>query len=255
MKYIQDDFKIAQVNKLTENIVEFYIDCPLVADVATSGQFVHILCGDLTLRRPISICEILKEKGQLRIVFEIKGKGTQWLAERREGDVINMLAPIGRGFNITPDKKAVIIGGGIGVIPMLDVAKNCSADACAILGFRNKQAVILEEDYKNAGVSVEITTDDGSYGKHGFVTDVLKDYIKNQKIDVIYACGPTPMLKAVSAIANESDIECYVSLEERMGCGIGACLACACKTKDANGEHYKHVCKDGPVFNSKEIEF
>ena len=255
LKYIQDDFKLAQVNFLTDNIVEFYIDCPQVADMATSGQFVHILCGDLTLRRPISICEILKDKGQLRIVFEIKGKGTKWLSERRAGDVINMLAPLGRGFKIESGKKAVIVGGGIGVIPLLDVAKNCASDARAILGFRNEQAVILEQDYKNAGVGVAVTTDDGSYGRHGFVTEVLKEYIAEGNVDVIYACGPTPMLKAVANIANEADIECYVSLEERMGCGIGACLACACKTKDANGEHYKHVCKDGPVFSSKEVEF
>ena len=255
MKYIQDDFKISKINALTDKIFEIYIDSPEIAGIASSGQFLHILCGELMLRRPISICEILKDEGKVRIVFEVKGQGTKWLSERRAGESINILGPLGNGFEYFEGKKAVFVGGGIGVMPLLDIAKKYAENSHVILGFRSKSNVILEDDYNHSGASIEIATDDGSYGRRGFVTACLADYIKENSCDVIYACGPAVMLKAVADISKQSGIECYISLEERMGCGIGACLVCACKTRDEAGEHHKHVCKDGPVFNAQEIVF
>lgn len=253
MKYVQQDFKITSVKKLGETVFDFTVSAPEITERAVAGQFVNILCGAKTLRRPISICGIDRENGLLRIVFEIRGEGTKWLSERQAGEYINILGPLGKGFNAElQGSDAVVVGGGIGTPPMLEAAKLFSGEADAILGFRSESAVILENDFRKACKNVTVTTDDGSYGVHGFVTDVLRERLK-KPCTAVLACGPTPMLKAVAAVAEENGVECFVSLEERMGCGIGACLVCACKTKGEKGEGYSHVCKNGPVFNAKEV--
>ncbi len=254
MKYLQGIYKIIEKTALSDTCFSFVIDCPEVAKISKAGQFVHILPKGKFLRRPISICQIDYEKGTLRIVYEIRGEGTQELSELNIGDDIDMIAPCGNGFEIFDNaKKIVLVGGGIGTPPMLGLSDIYNEKAVAICGFRNKDAVILEDDFKSNNSKTIICTDDGSYGIKGFVTDSLKAECANGDVDMICACGPTPMLKAVSAIAQENNIECFVSLEERMGCGIGACLVCACKTKDENGEKMSHVCKNGPVFNAKEV--
>lgn len=253
MKYIQDDFKILTVNKLNSAAFDFTIEAPEIAERAKAGQFVNILCDGKTLRRPISLCGIDKSKGTIRIVFEVRGEGTLWLSERKEGDIINVLGPLGNGF--PADEKyenVVFVGGGIGVPPLLETSKVYGKKADAILGFRSKSALILEDDFKEVCENVYVTTDDGSYGHHGFVTDILKERLE-KPCDAVFACGPGPMLKNVAAMAEAKGIPCFVSLEERMGCGIGACLVCACKTKEKDGEHYRHVCKNGPVFDSREV--
>lgn len=207
-----------------------------------------------TLRRPISICGIDKSKGTLRIVFEVRGNGTKELSETQTGELIDMIAPLGNGFTLNDDiKKVVLIGGGIGTPPMLPLAEIYGEDATVITGFRNASAIILQDDFKKTGAKTILCTDDGSTGIKGLVTNPLEDILKSEKVDLICACGPTPMLKAITKLADTFNVECQVSLEERMGCGIGACLVCACKINKNGEEQMLHVCKNGPVFNSKEV--
>jgi dihydroorotate dehydrogenase electron transfer subunit len=256
MAYTQGLYPIISKKNLAKNVFDFTISCPEIAAEAVPGQFVHIKAKGFQLRRPISICGIDKEKGTLRIVFEIRGSGTDQIAQLNPGDQIDLLAPLGNGYTLLePGKKVVVIGGGIGVPPLLQTAAHYGKNATAILGFRSASAVILKEDFEKAGAKVILCTDDGTAGIHGFVTSALDELLKTEKPDLICACGPMPMLKIVAGMAEEQGIDCEISLEERMACGVGACLGCACKTKKNGVEGYSHVCKNGPVFNSKEVVF
>lgn len=254
--YTQGKYPIVEKKAIAKGIFDFVISCKEVADAAECGQFVHIAADGFSLRRPISICEIDRDKGTVRIVFEVRGKGTEKISELRKGDLIDMLAPLGKGFKILEKgKKAICVGGGIGTPPMLAVAKEYGENATVISGFRNASTAILQDDFKALGSSVILCTDDGSAGRKGFVTEALADCIKAEKPDIIYACGPDAMLRAVAEIARDNGVYCQVSLEERMGCGVGACLVCACKTVKDGREYFAHVCKDGPVFSSEEVIF
>ncbi len=249
MKYDTAYAKLIKKEETAENIFDFVLECPQLAEKAKAGQFAHIAVPGKTLRRPISICDA--DERNIRIVFQIKGEGTEILSKSKVGDFIDILAPLGHGFDIPKGKRIAFVGGGIGVPPMLFSAKQAD-DAVAVLGFRNKKAVILTEDFKKVCSEVFVATDDGSFGIHGFTSDILRNIIND--IDMVYACGPMPMLKVIAEICKEHNKPCQVSLEERMGCGIGACLVCACKTldKDGNIEH-SHVCKKGPVYNAEEV--
>ena len=252
--YTQNKFRIVSKRAIGRDIYSFEIYCPDVAQAAVPGQFVHIRANGFTLRRPISIAGI--SETTLRIVFEIRGEGTAEIAKLNEGDLIDMLAPLGHGFTISDKfKKVVLIGGGIGTPPMLPLAKYYGEKAAAICGFRNASAVILQEDFKKAGAETILCTDDGSMGIHGFVTEPLRELAAKGGIDAVYACGPMPMLKNIAAICKENGIYCEISLEERMACGIGACLGCACRTVRNDEEYFAHVCKDGPVFKAEEVLF
>lgn len=232
------------------------LHAPVIAALAQPGQFVHISCGEGNLlRRPISICDV--QDGSLRIVFQVKGEGTAWLSRRTAKHKLDILGPLGHGFDVAAlGARPVMIGGGIGVPPMLyamKAAKAAGAQPAAILGFRNQGAVILEKEFGAAGVT-HICTDDGSYGVQGFVSDLLRLHVDG--FTGVCACGPRPMLQALAAIAEQAGLPCQVSMEERMGCGIGACLVCACELKLKDGQEgvrYGHVCKDGPVFDAKEV--
>ncbi len=254
MKYTQGQYIITNKQSLAKGIYSFEIKCPEIAEIAAPGQFVHIRTGSFTLRRPISICGINKEKGTLRIVFEIRGEGTSQIARLNSGDLIDMLAPLGHGFTINENfKKVVLIGGGIGTPPMLPLAQIYGEKAVAISGFRNSAAAILQDDFKSAGAQTILCTDDGSAGIHGFVTQPFTELAEQGGIDAVYACGPTPMLKGITQVCKEKNIYCEISLEERMACGIGACLGCACRTVRNDEEYFAHVCKDGPVFKAEEV--
>lgn len=255
MKYTQGKYLIIGKSAIAKEIYSFEILCPEVAAVAQPGQFVHIRVDGFTLRRPISICGIDTEKGTLRIVFEIRGEGTAVMARLNEGDAVDMLAPLGHGFTVNQEfSKVVLIGGGIGTPPMLPLAKAYGTKATMISGFRSASAVILQDDFRNTGAETILCTDDGTQGIHGFVTQPLADILANGGVDAVYACGPMPMLRGVSALCKENGVKlCEISLEERMACGIGACLGCACKTKRNDEEYFAHVCKDGPVFNAEEV--
>ena len=235
--------KLLAARELSPGIFDFTVSCPELAALAVPGQFAQILVPGHTLRRPISICSIGRET--LRFVFQVRGEGTEKLSRYRPGDDIDILAPLGKGFPIDPNKRTILVGGGIGVPPLLGVAEALGGNAVAVLGFRSRGLVILEEDFKNTGAKVLIATDDGSYGYHGLVTDLAA----GEDFQVLMACGPGPMLRGAGALAGERGVPGYLSLEQRMACGVGACLGCAVALTVGEGrEYFGHVCKDGPVF-------
>lgn len=248
--------RLKQKRQLTSDVFDFTIEAETLAKEAQPGQFAHLRVPGKTLRRPISICFADQEEGTLRLVFQVRGEGTELLSQTSEGEELDVLAPLGHGFARGAARKILVVGGGVGVPPLLYAAAGYGENARAILGFRNREAVILREDFEALGCPVTITTDDGSMGVHGLVTGPLAEELRQDKPDLILACGPTPMLKGVAALAAAAEVACQVSLEERMGCGVGACLVCACKTSrsDAIGG-YSHVCKDGPVFDAREVEW
>lgn len=226
---------------------------------AKPGQFISMYTKDGTklLPRPISICEINKEQGSLRVVYRVTGEntGTKEFSLLKAGDTIPVIGPLGNGFPLekAEGKKAFLMGGGIGVPPILELAKQLNCEKQIVVGYRNAQT-FLKEQFEEQG-SLYISTEDGSVGTQGNVMDAIRENVL--EADIIYACGPTPMLRAIKNYAEENGIECYISLEERMACGIGACLACTCKSKEKDHHtnvHNKRICKDGPVFLSTEVE-
>lgn len=235
---------------IAPDIYDMRFVCAEMAAASQPGQFVHIKCGDdinTLLRRPISICDI--DGNQVRVLYQVKGEGTKLLAQKKKGEQLDVMGPLGRGFQISADnKKCAVIGGGIGTFPLLLLSKQLDKPD-VYLGFRTKELVSLEEEFAACAGNLTIATDDGSYGYNGFAIDALKANLDG--VDMIYACGPTPMLKAVQALSAETGIEAQLSLEQRMGCGIGACLTCACNVRG----HYAHVCKAGPVFKASEVTF
>ena len=227
---------------------------PETAKAAQPGQFVDIRCGhSRTLRRPVSICDVTG--AVLRLVYEVRGSGTAWLAKREPGDSLEILAPLGNGvFPVDdPGEPVLLVGGGVGAPPLLYAARRFE-HAHAVLGFRSAAQIILQQDFAEACENLLIATDDGSAGAHGTVAKPMEVLLNKYRFDRVLACGPRPMLKAVAELSRAHSIPCYVSMEERMGCGVGACLVCACKTRAADGnEAYSHVCKDGPVFPAERV--
>ncbi len=250
MKYDAQDYTLVSKAEIACGIFDFILENKHIPAEAQPGQFAHVRIEGKTLRRPISICSAHKDR--IRLVFQVKGEGTKILSKAKISDGINIISPLGHGFSLDENKRYALIGGGIGVPPMLYCAKKVK-NPVVITGFRNKELVILQNDFKQTGCELFLTTDDGSAGIHGFVTDILKEQLDN--IDEVCACGPTPMLKAIAEICKKSGKPCQISLEERMGCGVGACLVCACKTVRGGEEAYSHVCKQGPVFNAEEVVF
>lgn len=230
------------------------------AETAKPGQFISMYTNDGTklLPRPISICEIDKAEGALRVVYRVTGEntGTKQFSEAKAGDTIPVIGPLGNGFPLekAEGKKAFLMGGGIGVPPILELSKqlkNCEKQI--VMGYRDENTFLKNQFEENG--SVYISTEDGSVGTKGNVMDAIRE--NGLSANIIYACGPTPMLRAIKNYAEENGIECYISLEERMACGIGACLACVCKSKEKDHHtnvNNKRICKDGPVFLSTEVE-
>lgn len=256
--------EIVKIEKLKEDIYKFSVKAEEIVKNSKPGHFIEIRVVDSIeplLRRPISIYNLDKENGILEFIFQIKGKGTTLLAERKVGEKLDILGPLGYGtFKVKDYENVAIIGGGIGTFPLYELAKQLKQDTTSkvniYLGFRSKDYVVLEEEFKKVSDNLVITTDDGTYGIQGFAINELKKHVEEGKIDKIFACGPLPMLKAVQALSIEKNIPCEISLEEKMACGLGVCLGCAVKTarspKDA--PEYWHVCKAGPVFNATDVE-
>ena len=226
---------------------------------AKPGQFISMYTNDGSklLPRPISICEIDREKGMLRVVYRVTGEhtGTEQFSKAKTGDTIPVIGPLGNGFPLekAEGKKAFLMGGGIGVPPILELSKQLSCEKQIVMGYRDAHTFLKEQFEENG--TVYISTEDGSVGTKGNVMDAIRE--NDLDADIIYACGPTPMLRAIKNYAEERGIECYISLEERMACGIGACLACVCKSKEKDHHtnvNNKRICKDGPVFLSTEVE-
>ncbi len=254
MAYQQMLAIVLKKEALAANIYRMVILCKPLAQEAVPGQFLHILPKGSTLRRPISICGIDPSAGTLTIVFEVKGEGTRTIADLFPGNTIDVLGPLGHGFQLlTEAQHVVLVGGGIGNPPMLALAQYYGKRATMISGFRNASIVILQKEFAATGAKTILCTDDGTAGRHGLVTEPLKELLTEGEIDMVYACGPRPMLKFVAAAAKEQQVSCEVSMEERMGCGIGACLVCACALEREGKPVMGHVCKDGPVFSAEEV--
>lgn len=231
-----------------------------ISQKAAPGQFVNIKCCDgidAFLRRPISILESNPTENTFDIVYMIRGKGTRLLSCYEKDDVVDCMGPFGKGFTLPGEgEKICVIGGGIGVFPLLFLLeKSVNVHKTAFLGFRNKESIVLEKDFENAADKLIISTDDGSYGISGLITNPFVKYLETEKPDRVYTCGPLPMMKTVAEICIKKGIFCEVSMEQRMGCGIGACLVCACKVKHDNDYDYEHICKDGPVFSAERVIF
>ena len=255
--------KLLEKIKLKENIYHFKVEAPQIVNIAKPGHFIEIRVSNNTepfLRRPISIHNLDKEKGILEFIFQVKGEGTKILSERIIGETIDIIGPLGSGtFKYDKFQNIAVIGGGIGVFPLYELAKSAKRDNKNVniyLGFRSKDFVLLENEFESVSDKFVLTTDDGSYREKGFAINFLEKDIEEGKVDSIYACGPLPMLKAVRKLAIEKNIRCQISLEERMGCGLGVCLGCAVKTAKSPKEapEYWHVCKGGPVFEAKDVE-
>lgn len=211
--------------------------------IKNSGQFINIKLEGFFLRRPISICDY--DEKTITIIYKVVGQGTKYMKTIMPGTKLDVLVGLGNGFSINNSQKVVLIGGGVGVPPLYNLAKKLQGkDITCVLGFNTKDEVFYEEEFKKLGAKVIVTTVDGSYGIKGFVTDALK----NLEYDFYYTCGPYKMLKAVYDI---SKVKGQISFEERMGCGFGGCMGCTCKTLYGN----KRICVDGPVLESEEVKW
>lgn len=248
--------KIVSQEEISPQIFSMWLDTPTIAENAMPGQFVSVYSrdGSRLLPRPISLCEIDKENHRIRLVYRIAGKGTAEFSRLHPGVSLSVLGPLGNGFPLEEgkDKKVVLMGGGIGIPPMLETAKNLSGDVTMVAGYRDVQ--FLAEDFQKY-CKFAVATEDGSAGTKGNVLDAMRE--QEIEAEVIMACGPTPMLRAIKAYALEKGIPCWISMEERMACGIGACLGCVCQSREVDSHshvHNKRVCKDGPVFLSTEVE-
>ena len=240
--------------EIADDIYSMWLHTEQIAAHAKAGQFVSVYCkeGSRLLPRPISICEIDRKDGALRLVYRVAGKGTEEFSSMHTGMQLKVIGPLGNGFP-KQEKKAFLIGGGIGIPPMLELAKELNCEKQIVLGYRDE--LFLLDEFRKQG-EVYIATEDGSVGTEGNVLDAIRE--NGLTADVIYACGPLPMLRALKEYAAKEDIECWISMEERMACGIGACLACVCKSteKDAHSNvKNKRVCKEGPVFRAEEVDF
>lgn len=248
----QEKMKVVRQKQITDDVFELTLIGQLTLNIKQPGQFVHIRVTDSyepLLRRPISICSIDREHMEFTMLYRAGGRGTKMLSLKQPGDVVDVLGPLGNGFPVEEAKSgetALLVGGGIGVPPLYELSKQLNANGVRtihILGFQSIQHVFYEKQFNELGETY-IVTADGSYGTKGFVTDLL-DQLK-PSFDVFYSCGPIPMLKALEEAI--PDKKGFLSFEERMGCGIGACYACVCQTTDAVSQDYLKICSDGPVF-------
>jgi len=234
-----------------------------LASEGLPGQFVMVKVSpnlEPFLRRPISLHQINREEATVSLLYQVVGKGTRLMSETQKGKVIELLGPLGKGFTWSDsDRVVALVGGGCGTAPLVALAHSLLEDkkeVHVLLGAQTKEKLVCEEDFISMGAKVKVATDDGSYGHHGFVTDLLKNLMHDVALDMVYSCGPLPMTKEVVKLTQEASIPCQVSLEERMGCGIGACIGCVCKVRTKDGAFtYKKVCKDGPVFKGEEVMF
>lgn len=247
---------VVSQKQIAAQIYDLWLETEL-AEEAHAGQFVAVYPHNAAtlLPRPISICETDRDRGRMRLVYRVAGQGTAEFSTCKPGDTLEVLGVLGNGFPIekAAGRKVFLMGGGIGIPPMLELAKELDAEKSILLGYRD-QDLFLQEDLGQYG-QVYIATEDGSVGVQGNVMDIIK--VNELQADMIMACGPMPMLRAIRRYAGEQGIEAYISLEERMACGVGACLGCVCRTKEV--DHHSHVnnariCTDGPVFEAGDVE-
>ena len=257
---IQQICTVAGMTQLDENTWWMVLEVGKLVERhgLTGGQFLHIKCGDgQLLRRPISVARTQWDEPEdtAALIFEVRGEGTEWLSRRKAGDKLDVLGPLGNGFHVSPGGRYLLVGGGIGIPPLMEYGESPKWTSVAVLGFRTKGKAFPEilSRFEENCERTYLCTDDGTLGKHGFADAQVREILaKDKGFTSILSCGPKPMLKSIAAAAAEFGVPCQVSMEERMGCGVGACLVCATPMKDGT---MKHVCKDGPVFDAKEVDW
>lgn len=248
---------------IAPNIYRMSIIAEDIAQNAKAGQFVHVKCSDYhdpLLRRPISVSEVNLDKGEIYLIYQVRGRGTKWMSKQGKGAKIDIIGPLGNTFESlmpSPVNDIWLVGGGIGIFPLQLFAQQHTnkKNITSILGFRDIEFKPLWQPFTEYSNELIISTEDGSFGNKGFVTESVLSMLKIRKPHIIITCGPIEMLKAIVNISKANEIPCLVSLEERMGCGIGACLVCSCKIKSDTDWHYRRVCADGPVFWGHEVIF
>lgn len=258
MAQYQENATVTRVEQFSPTNYRLTLDCPAVAGCAKAGQFVMIKAGkgkDPLLRRPFSIHQTSPE-GKIQIYFKVVGRGTDILAHVQEKEILSVFGPLGRGYRLNTTTSSIIVGGGLGIAPLLFLVKencrlkkDCGQDLI-ILGARQRNEIEpLLDDFRQFGISIMTATDDGSLGHHGFVIEILESLALPAGCTV-YGCGPEPMLAGLSSLCTARNIPCQVSVESVMACGMGACLGCS--RPDANG-NYTHVCLNGPVYDAEDL--
>lgn len=248
-----EDVIIIRQEEIATDVYSMWLHTEQIAGMAKPGQFVALYCADGSrlLPRPISICEIDRADQSIRLVYRIAGEGTKEFSGYHTGGQLRMVGPLGNGYP-KKSKRALLLGGGIGIPPLLQLAKELECEKQIVLGYRDER--FLEEEFRAQG-RVYIATEDGSFGTDGNVLDAIAE--NGLDAEIIYACGPMPMLRAVKRYAAERKLECWISLEERMACGIGACLGCVCRSKHKDAHTHvnnKRICTEGPVFYAEEVD-
>ncbi len=250
--------KINYIKKINSEFYHLKINTPQIALNAKPGQFVHIRCNDILfpfLRRPMSIFNVNKKN--IEIIFQVKGAGTQILSQKKFEEELDILGPLGNGFTLTQQPYILLIGGGMGMVPLYYLAKELKRKKKKFeifMGARSKSGLITLDFFKKLKMPLNISTDDGSFGFKGSIIELAENYLKSNNIDKnkikVYSCGPHPMLIAIQKLVKKYCITCEISLEEYMGCGVGACFSCVCKSQN---NQYKRICLEGPVFKADEV--
>lgn len=254
-----ENMKVISNTQIASMVHELILEGEMVSEMSQAGQFIDLKVprDDLILRRPISICTIDQSQKQVTLIIKVTGDGTKALCDTQVGEFLDVLGPLGKGFPtefLLKGQQALLIGGGIGIPPLFELAKQLSRKGVKltfVLGFQTKSALFYQKEFETLG-QVFISTDDGSYGIQGTVETILNSSLMDFEADAIYACGP----KGLNRMVNERykhHAHAYLSLEERMACGIGACASCVCEKADQSGSNFK-VCEDGPVFRSGEVK-
>ncbi len=260
MTQFQEKAIITRFEELSDDIIRITLHSPEIASKTKPGQFVMVRTSsskDPLLRRPFSVHQT-SSNGDLQLLFKVVGRGTTLLSRFKEGEAVSVFGPLGNGYSIKEGRPSVLVGGGLGIAPMLLLAKEISRvkkdpsnDVIIIGGRSSGEVAPLLNDFKEFGIKVIAVTDDGSFGQQGFVTDAMKS-IKLHPDSVVYTCGPEPMMEAVKNICSAENMDCQVSVESVMARGMGACLGCTTHSSDGN---YVHVCLDGPVFKAEDLKW
>ncbi len=254
------DAKVLAVYQVAPETYYMELEAPDIARLAVPGQFVHVRCSEAQeplLRRPLSIHMVSRPKGVLALLFRVIGKGTELLAQRQPGDLVNLMGPLGRGFTLPlPGSRVAVAAGGIGAAPLVFLVQELANMKCQItvyLGAKDKKSVLCDGQFEQMDAEVVVATDDGSLGWRGNVTDLMGRHMDWRRTAMTYVCGPKPMMQGIAAMLAEADVPGEVSLEEHMGCGVGACLSCSVKISHHGKVTNKRACADGPVFPSWQV--